>query len=222
MDVPTRNPPNHRNLIEIEMPVTKTTRECYEVRSDGPYGEWANIMLHCWERRANVGTKHEGVYYCGEIAIHSSFGSWGCVWTACAVPFKQFLMRAEFDYVFTKFMGTKLERHDGPGAMKQIKRHIVHERRMGDLDKEQARDAWDLVMGESDRIDSDDSTAFGYAMLDIGSRIDEGHPLSDYFNDPSGWPLATKPDSQAAGFWRELWPPFIEALKAEQQELQPA
>jgi hypothetical protein len=35
------------------MPVTKTTRECYEVREGKPCGEWANITLHCWERTAN-------------------------------------------------------------------------------------------------------------------------------------------------------------------------
>lgn len=36
------------------MPVTKSMRECYEVREGH---EWANITLHCWDRRANVGTQ---------------------------------------------------------------------------------------------------------------------------------------------------------------------
>ena len=35
---------------------------------DEPHGAAAELRrLHCWDRRANVGTPHQGTYYCGEI-----------------------------------------------------------------------------------------------------------------------------------------------------------
>lgn len=197
------------------MPVTKSIRECYEVRGNGRSHEWANITLHCWDRPANVGTPHECTYYCGEITIQSSFGTWGYIWTACARPFKEFLCGIEFDYAFTKFMGLKLDRFDGEATLREIRRDIIERRRSGSLDKSEARDAWGLVGDEDERIASDDRTAYGYAMWDIGSRLDDRHPMRDYFNDPSGWPNVTRHDSQAVGFWRELWPVFVQALRDE-------
>lgn len=195
------------------MPVSKSVRECYEVRENH---EWANITLKCLDRRANVGTPHEGTYYCGEITIQSSFGTWGYVWTACGVPFKQFLLRAEFDYVFTKFMGTKLERHDGDGTMQQLKRDILEKRRRNHLDRDEAREVWDAVAWERDRIECD-PTSCGYALMEVASQIGQRHPMHEDFADPCAWPRITKPDAQAVGFWRELWPSFLAELRREAQ-----
>lgn len=195
------------------MPVTKTVRECYEVRENH---EWANITLACWSRTANVGTQHECTYHCGEITIQSSFGTWGNIWTACGTPFKQFLIEAEFDYVFTKFMGNRLHRHDGDGTLKQLKRDIIEKRRRTCLDCDEAREVWDAVQCESDRIESDE-TSCGYALMEVASQIGSKHPMHDHFADPCAWPRITKPDSQAVGFWRELWPSFVAELKAEKQ-----
>ena len=193
------------------MPVTKTTRECYEVRENH---EWANITLACWDRTANVGTKHEGTYYCGEITIQSSFGTWGYVWTACGVPFKQFLMRAEFDYVFTKFMGTKLHRHDGDGTMQQLRRDIIEQRRQGSLDRDEAREAWGAVDWERERIESDE-TSCDYALMEVASQLGKDHPMREHFADPCAWPRVTKHDCQAVGFWEKIWPEFVAELKKE-------
>lgn len=195
------------------MPVTKTMRECYEVRENH---EWANITLACWDRPANVGTKHECTYYCGEITIQSSFGTWGYVWTACGAPFKQFLMRAEFDYVFTKFMGTKLERHDGPGTFRQVQLDILKQRRQGSICCSEAREVWDAVVWERERIEASE-TSCGYALMEVASRIGRKHPMHDAFSDPCAWPRITKPNAQAVGFWRDLWPSFLDALRAETQ-----
>lgn len=197
------------------MPVTKTTRECYEVRDGKPGGEWANITLHCWDRTANRGTKHEGTYYCGEITIQSSFGTWGHIWTACANPFKEFLQKVEFEYAFGKFMGTGLDRYDGDGTLLQLKRDILERRRQNRLDSTQAREAWDAVEWERDRIESDE-TSCGFALMDVASQLDDRHPMREHFADPCEWPRVTKRDCQAVGFWRELWPLFLDALKAEQ------
>ena len=197
------------------MPVTKTTRECYEVRDGQRGGEWANITLACWDRPVGRGPGRD-TYYCGEITIQSSFGTWGYIWTACASPFKQFLQKVEFDYVFTKFMGTKLGRFDGEASVRKAFKWITEGRRRGEMSKHEAREAWDALddvrsvaeCGEHD---------FGTAMMDVARSLDDRHPLHDNFADPCGWPRCTKYDVQAQGFWRQLWPLFIEALKAEQE-----
>ncbi len=196
------------------MPVTKTVRECYEVRTGQPYGEWANITLHCWDRRANVGTAHEGTYYCGEITIHSSFGTWGHIWTACAVPFKRFLQQVEFDYAFTKFMGTKLQRFDGEASAREVLKSIVNERRSNGMSKDDAREAWNAftyVRHEAECGEHD----FGTAMLHVADSLGRSHPMYDSFADASSWPRVTSHDVQAQGFWEQLWPLFVGELRRE-------
>lgn len=199
------------------MPVTKTTRECYEVRDGRRGGEWANITLACWDNPPQPGYTRTSMYCGGEIQIHSSFGSWGHSWSSCAVPFKRFLVGAEFDYVFTKFMGTKLDRFDGEGSAREVLKWIIEDRRHSGISKAEAREAWDAFddvrsMAECGEHD------FGMAMMDVARSLDRRHPMHDNFADPCGWPKVTKYDMQAQGFWRQLWPLFIEALKAEAEQ----
>lgn len=200
------------------MRVTRSTRECYEIRNAG---EWANIMLACWDRPEMTGSGMS-IVYGGEIAIHSSFGSWAYTWTACAVPFKRFLCGIEFDYAFGKFMGVALDRFDGDATLKQIKREILRQRRRTDLTATEAASVWDAVMDEDERITGNDATACGYAMMAIGDALHQNHPMREYFIDPCGWPAITRPDPQAVGFWRDIWPEFVDALRAETREATPA
>lgn len=196
------------------MSVTKSARECYEIRN---VGEWANITMDCWDRPANDGGR---VYYCGEITIQSGFGTWGYIWTACGRPFKQFLGEISFDYAFGKFMGGALDRYDGEATVARVRRDIIEERRRGHITKAEAREAWDCVADEEERL-ACSRNDFGYAMWDIAGRLDREHPMRDHFSDPCGWPCVTKPDIQAVGFWRDIWPLFIDALKAETQQDHP-
>lgn len=193
------------------MPVTKATRECYEVRKDG---EWANIMLDCWERRPNFGAPQERVYYCGELVVHSSFGTWGYTWTACASPFKQFLQGVEFAYLFGKFMGVNLDRYDGAATLARLQSDTLAHRRARELTRAQAREAWSEILAESERIKSD-AMSCGYALMDVAERLGREHPMREELADPHSWSLQTAHDLQAVTFWRGLWPLFIAALKAE-------
>ena len=192
------------------MSCTKTTdAEVYAVRKDY---EWATIMLRCWSRPANVGTPHERPYYCGEILIHSSYGSWGNTWTACGEPFKEFLLDAEFDYVFTKFMGTRLNVWDGEGSVESLRERLLEWRKTGELTKGEARALWDEIdINETELETSErDFVECAYRMAaDI-----EGRNVRHFLAEP--WELTRdQHDSQAVGFWRELWPEFIATLQAE-------
>lgn len=146
------------------MPVTKTIRECYEVRNGWPGGEWANITLKCWDNPPQPGYSRTSMYYCGEITIQSSFGTWGYIWTACAVPFKQFLLGAEFDYVFTKFMGHKLDRFDGEASVREVRKWITTDRRTGSMSKAEAREAWEAVDDVESQMECSEHD-YGTAMI---------------------------------------------------------
>jgi len=192
------------------MSVTKTTNaEVYSVRKDY---EWATIMLRCWSRPANVGTPHEGTYYCGEIMIHSSYGSWAYTWTACCEPFKASLLDAEFDYVFTKFMGTKLQVWDGEGSVKSLRGRLLDYRKWGDITKDEARALWDEIEANEAELESS-SHDFVECAYRIARDIDS-RGVTRLLSEP--WELTdTQPDHQAVGFWRVLWPEFTQALRAE-------
>ena len=199
------------------MPVTKTTRECYEVRDGKRGGEWANITIACWDNPPQPGYARTSMYYGGEIQIHSSFGSWGHAWNACAVPFKSFLIGSEFDYVFTKFMGTKLDRFDGEASVREVRKWITDERKVRGLSKSEARDAWDEFESVRSMAECGEHD-FGTAMMDVARSLSSHHPMHDNFADPCGWPRCTRYDRQALEFWKQLWPMFTDALKAEAVE----
>lgn len=192
------------------MSCTKTTAaEVYAVRKDH---EWATIMLRCWSRPANVGTPHEGTYYCGEILIHSTFGAWANTWTACGEPFKAFLIDAEFDYVFTKFMGTRLQVWDGEGSVKSLRGRLLDYRKWGDLTKDEARALWDEIEANEAELETS-SHDFVECAYRIASDLDM-RGVRRLLSEP--WELTTtQHDHQAVGFWRELWPEFVATLRAE-------
>lgn len=194
------------------MAVKKTTRECYEVREDTKHGEWANITLHCWSRLVNGG---KDTYYCGEIQIHSSFGSWAYTWTACADPFKEFLQYIEFDYAFGKFLGANLEVFSGEKTLREFRRQLLERRRRGELRAEESRELWDLLRASEAELTSG-SESWVRCMGDIQSdlRCDHHRDAARFCEEP--WEhICTEPRHSAVQFWKVLWPLFIAALKEE-------
>lgn len=197
------------------MPVTKTVRECYEVRDGKPGGEWANITLHCWDRVANRGTKHEGTYYCGEITIQSSFGTWGYIWTACANPFKEFLQEVEFGYAFGKFMGAKLEQFDGEASMRAMRERIIENRKHTWLSKADARALWDALEDcESEATCSQNDWVSALSHAAVSLRLDRKPDAAEFLSEPWEY-IQTRPKPCAVNFWRTLWPLFIAELRRE-------
>lgn len=189
------------------MTVTKTTREAYEIWKDH---EYATITLKCWDRP--VGEKE--TYYCGEIMINSSFGSWANTWTACASPFKKFLIRLDFGYFFSKLAGTSLEKFDGEASVKEMFKILIERRKSFSMSRLEAREAWQELEFDKGTAESDERS-FGDAMMAVAQALGEHHPMHDDFADPSGWPKVTKPDCQAVGFWEKIWPEFVAELKKE-------
>jgi len=90
----------------------------------------------------------------GCVAICSDHGSWCYRWDVKHSghdDFREFLLRADGDYVARKLgQGRKeeLEVYDGERTLKNIRWHILQDRRHGDLTKEQARKEWELAGSE--------------------------------------------------------------------------
>lgn len=188
-----------------EASVTKSVMETYTVRNRH---ERATIAVRCWENNSDLAGGRSS--YCGEILINSTYGNWANVWGACGCPFKEFLQKISFDYAFGKFMGHDLEVFDEDRTIEDIKRKLIEVRRERRIDHEEVRDLWEQV----ESIDTYSEEAFGNSCRDTASSFGPRHPLRDYFNEP--WDLKrTKPDVQATGFWRDIWPHFVAELKKE-------
>lgn len=195
------------------MSVTKTMDcEHYVVRKSY---EWASIVVRRW----SVDEGADKVRHCGEILIHSSYGSWANSWGHCGVPFKRFLIGADFDYVFTKFMGNSLQIFDDQGSVKKLRARVIDYRKQGDIDKEEARAVWDGIEDEEAALECSERE-FVDAVYRIVRDVDSGR-VQRMFAEP--WELTAKCyDHQATGFWRELWPEFKATLIAETAEAVPA
>ena len=198
------------------MPVTKSVRECYEVRDGNRAGEWANITLNCWRNPPHPGSTG-GMYYCGEITIQSSFGTWGYIWTACAVPFKKFLQDVEFNYAFRKFMGSGLDEFDGDGSVLALRQRIIEYRKTASLSKADARALWDALDDcESEARCSESDWVRALSDVAESLRLDRKPDAAQFLDEPWEY-IQTRPKPCAVNFWRTLWPLFIDALKAETQ-----
>ncbi len=191
------------------MPVTKTNRECYEIR-DGK-GEWATIALADWERPSPEGQP----YYSGQILIHSSYGSWANSWSHCGSPFKEFLQKIEFLYTFRKFMGSDLGEFDPEKSLKGVRERLCEHRKHAWLKKDDARALWDGINDVEDQLGSSEHgwvAGLEYVRRDL---YDQGRPEAARFLDEP-WEFITKsPKEGPRMFWDTLWSLFIQALKEE-------
>lgn len=188
-----------------------TTAETYRVRTAGH--EWATIVLFGWQATGNDGTPRE----CGEILINSSFGQWANSWSHLGMPFKRFLRKAERSYIATKFMGADAYKFDGQLTVLELRQRLLDWRKEGQLNKDDARKLWDYIKEREDELESSPNDFVG-VMQEAQSELVNSVDMRYFVEEP--WEhLATSLDIQFAGFWREVWPVFLEQLKAEQQEV---
>lgn len=185
--------------------------EAYRIRTAGH--EWATIVLFGWQSTGNDGTPRE----CGEILINGGFGQWAYSWGHMGVPFKQFLLKVERGYIAGKFMGSKAYKFDGELTVRELRQRLLAWRQCGDLDKEEARQLWDYI--EERQVELESSTHdFVGAMQQAETELVPSRALLRFLQEP--WEhLAESLDIQFVGFWREIWPVFLEQLRLETQEV---
>lgn len=192
--------------------VTKdATAETYRIRT--ARHEWATIVLFGWQATGNDSTPRE----CGEILVHSSFGSWANSWGHLGTPFKDFLLKAERGYVASKFMGADAYKFDGQLTVRELRLRLLRWRKEGKLNKDESRQLWDYV--EEREVELESSTHdFVGVMQQAETELVATKAVRRFVQEP--WErLATSLDIQFAGFWREVWPVFLEQLNAERAEV---
>ena len=187
-----------------------TSGQTYRVRT--ARHEWATIVLFGWQATRNDGTPRE----CGEILINSGFGQWAYSWGHLGVPFKRFLLKAERGYIATKFMAADAHKFDGQLTVRELRLRLLRWRKEGQLNKDEARQLWDYI--EQNEFELESSTHdFVGAMQQAETELISTKAIIRFLQEP--WEhIATSLDIQFAGFWREVWPVFLDQLRSEIEE----
>lgn len=186
------------------MPVIKSQMQKYRVFRNG---ECATIALNDW---CNPKLEGRPVSYGGEILIHSSFGNFSHCWSACAVPFKDFLVGISMDSFMLKSMGPEFHKFHGKESLRKLKGAILRMRRQKLYSADVARECWnDVCAGEEE---AEQSESGFYRLV---NNLREG-----LFDDAEAY-LSYHPHQQAQGFWETLWPDFIAELKKELAPAEP-
>lgn len=181
------------------MSVTKATCERYTVRNGY---DAATICIYEWAPRSDS----HGPIYGGEILVNSSFGSYCNTWSHCGMPFKRFLAGLDFDYFMGKCLGLEAKEYDGDTTVRRVKEKILEDRRDGGLGREGARELWDALDWHwQDIRDSE------YGLRDAASNTELGKVLGGEWYEY----ISKRPTAQSKGFWRDIWPVFLKAIREE-------
>lgn len=184
------------------MSVTKGTCGLYVVRNRC---DSATICIHEWAPRKDA----NGMLYGGVILAYSTFGSYCNAWSACGVPFKQFLIGCNFDYFMTKCLGSDARVFDGEKSVRAMLDVVLSCRRYNGLAPHLARDAWDHIIEHRDEAEASEHD-FVRVMQDCEVRCVRAEPWEH---------IRRSPTAQSTGFWRDIWPHFIAAIREESRTL---
>lgn len=164
--------------------------DVYQVRTDG---EWGTFVLRHGQRQDARGT----AYWC-ELIAATSFGTVSHHWSSMGQPAAKFLPRLERDYALGKLWGSGDRVFDADATLRYIKQEITKQRRAGEIDAEEARERWDNL---PEYLDNEHELA---QLADDCDWLWQGLSEGDY--------VQQKINPQAEGFWRYLWPRFLEQL----------
>jgi hypothetical protein len=173
------------------MQIIKKTAEVYELRNGF---EWGHIAI--------IQTGPESV----DVVINSDYGSYAYFWTHCGKDPKKFLCKIDMHYAMNKFTNGKMYEPDPDKYSDQIKRTIINLRRDGDLNEQDARDAWDELLEIVEEYHKGDILFHKLVYSDWFEKV---------FKDYDGLPNAKRIKSEVSGFWEKIWIPFIDELKNE-------
>jgi hypothetical protein len=169
--------------------------ERYSVRGD--HGVWATIALRDYERPNNTGERLHG----GEILINSDFGEYAYSWGNMGSPLKQFLCRIGRNYVIDKFTNGRDTEFDFDASLAAVKKEIRSMRREREITRAEARDAMDDLPSEDEGKDQ-----FLRELWNMDLFTD-GDPPFEF--------LLERERPQITGFYKHVWTPFVEHLRAE-------
>jgi len=181
---------------------------------------WARIFVKHGQRARHDGD-HGPAFWC-YVSVVSDFGNFGHLWSHCGCEPVRFLSGLSMDYAMGKLMHSASEdvtEYDGEATARHILRAVIDARRKRYISRDEAQDlacaieeeryaiehGRDEMVNACLRIARDHDTALERASLDA----DFGEP----------WTFAQdRINPQARDFWKFIWPPFIQAMKARELE----
>jgi len=140
----------------------------------------------------------------GYFSVVSDYGNYAFQWSAFGDNFKEFLTRLDSSYLMGKLEGS-CRWFDREATALSFGREIINLRKEKTITKEEARDMWDEIEAHSDERE------FGDFVGDHWKHFQDGYYLLQYDHSP-----------QMRGFAERLYPRFVEELKKEIANVQPA
>lgn len=174
------------------MNILKTKTECYKLRHPSK-SIWADISIDAGERS-------------GSISIISDFGNWSNSWGASG-EFKKFLTGIDMYYAAGKFgCGRYL---DVDKTVKMYKRLLFQSRRQEDIDEDDARLIFNEIIELEKSVANGQDDAFNCVIWNSFKLVSFLDDMPETCTDVH--PMFKR-------FWDEIWPFFVEKLKAEINE----
>jgi hypothetical protein len=196
------------------MSVTKSTAETYDIVNGTSK---ATITLRAWSHEASKS-------YRGQIQIQSSFGNWANSWNACGIPFKDFLVGCDFDYLFGKFAPESVHVFDGKSSLRQLRADVLALRREGRSDRDEIRALWDALNARQDVLVQSLPNwvaCLTRVIIELRESGVPGRQVLKQWRDE--YDLLTEPWLRAQTmrcpvlkrFWADIWVEFTDTLKSE-------
>ena len=180
-------------VVSSEFTCKKSTVEKYDIRWNR--GEWALFTI---DLETNT------------MQCHSSFGDYAYTWSSPGESFKRFLIGLEKD---CGYLLNKVSRpvFDFDESIKRWKKMIIDYRRDGSIDKEAARDCWQVVVDcESYGVEEE-----GYCY----SIVADSSTITEHFFDAWETFAGVKTFPAAAmTFGKVIWPMLCKVLREEQEQ----
>lgn len=137
----------------------------------------------------------------GCITTISDYGNFGYWFGAPGCEFRKFLIGVcEWDYLVRKFTESDKSICNPDASFKKIKRHILEYRRDGHLDRDSAREEWDLLHQNRDMGPLEQTHWYE------GTKLGDAAELFTY--EKEGY-------QAAKAFAEHIWPLFVGQLKEE-------
>ena len=133
----------------------------------------------------------------GRVIILSDYGHWSYFWGSIGdQTIEEFLIDLDSHYMGKKMLESEFYVTDDEGTIKAVREHILQCRRDGDIDKDGAREEWELLNDYAD------------GELDVRAWCE-----ASSFDDPWEW-RESKANDTWVNFWNRLWQPHaVPALK---------
>lgn len=169
----------------------KSTADCYLVQNRGEHGRF--FLTEGYSK--NPGERN-GHYWC-VLACHTAFGTVGYTWGSMGSPAAKFLGSLNKSYALGKLFGDKEQIFCVDEAVKQMKASLLDSRRQRDIDRDEAREAFDTLRY------LDNEHEWHAAVMNNTIMYEKAC-------DGGRFGMVINP--QAEGFWEYLWPDFIKQL----------